>query len=296
MYSNRNVPDTWKNKLGYQKDVMNIFSKDPEFLGYLGRGPTKQDKPTDKTRQMSQTAYSSFPKTSTHMSSTRSDFILEETEYPTVKSSSGRTKYFPQKSKGEITDKDILNILEDFRAAYPIKLASPQTPSSQEENKEVSDNQTGTNNFNKTYTGSFRPGQKKAGVGGIFTLRHMKLADKQEMFKTSIYTKLIPPKTRSMSSKEMTIREKKKQKKEEESKYGPFLNFDYESFNRKVEITNPLVKKYLESINYFGPYFSYCPPCRIRNMEFYKELEANQCIELIKYIKKAKGKHTILPQ
>ena len=76
--------------------------------------------------------------------------------------------------------------------------------------------------------------------------------------------------------------------------YGPFLNSNSDLFYKKVIINDPIIKKYLESINYFGPYYSYCPPCNNRNLEFYKNLEQNDCINLIKFIKKAKGKINII--
>ena len=73
-----------------------------------------------------------------------------------------------------------------------------------------------------------------------------------------------------------------------------YLNSDYDFFNKKININNPAVLKYLEGINYFGPYFSYCPPCGNRNLEFYKNLEPNQCVQIIQQIKKNKGKNIIV--
>ena len=73
-----------------------------------------------------------------------------------------------------------------------------------------------------------------------------------------------------------------------------FLNSDNEIFDKKININNPTVIKYLEGINFFGPYYSYCPPCGNRNLEFYKNLEPNQCLQIIQQIKKNKGKNIIL--
>ena len=105
---------------------------------------------------------------------------------------------------------------------------------------------------------------KNSIYGGIHILKQMKLKEKQEMFKKSIYTKLIPPHSKLRTSHSShSSNAAFKRREEDNNKYGPFLNFDYEAFNKKVEITNPLVKKYLESINFFGPYFSYCLPVEV---------------------------------
>ena len=254
---------------------------------------------------MSVTAYSNFPKIdsgtviSSNQSSNRPITAREDTENNgTIKTTSGRGKFLSTKSKNEINDKEVVSILEDFRIAYPIKEQFKTVVGNIEEGeKESSKN---AQKYNKTFSGSFGmmlPGNKLGKMmkntvyGGIHTLKQMKLKEKQEMFKKSIFTKLIPPhsKLRTSHSSSAAL----KRKVEDNNKYGPFLNFDYEAFNKKVEITNPLVKKYLESINFFGPYFSYCPPCRNRNFEFYQNLEPNQCIDIIKWIKKAKGKSLV---
>jgi hypothetical protein len=153
--------------------------------------------------------------------------------------------------------------------------------------------------FNKTFTSSFKGGFRSGSMPniinqGLHGIKHLKPYQKQEMFKQAIYNKLIPSKQKlSFSSRNIQIPKKHEEEKTSSTKYGPFLNSDNEIFNRKIEITNPLVKKHLESINYFGPYYSYCPPCRNRNMEYYKNLEPNQCIEIIKCIKKEKKRKAI---
>ena len=73
-----------------------------------------------------------------------------------------------------------------------------------------------------------------------------------------------------------------------------FLHLENDAFDKNIKINNPNVIKYLEGINYYGPYFSYCPPCGNRNLEFYKNLEINQCLRIIQQIKKNKGKTLVL--
>lgn len=255
---------------------------------------------TPRTKNMSSTTYTNFPRIHKGTLSSISNDTppspgKDDNDNPTAKSNSNRSKFLMTKNKNELSEKEIMSILEEFRNAYPLKpqLHSPTDSLTSEKLPSPRAEEQSPQIFNKTFTGAFKGGigsaMKNAIYGGIHTLKNMKLHEKQEMFKTSIFTKLIPPKTRALSSRPAID----KRKEEAKTKYGPFLNFDYEAFNKKIEVTNPLVRKHLESINFFGPYYSYCPPCRNRNMEFYKKLEPNQCIEIIKCIKRSKGKSVI---
>ena len=38
VYANRKVPDTWKNKMNYSNDMLNMLSKDTSLIKYLGKG------------------------------------------------------------------------------------------------------------------------------------------------------------------------------------------------------------------------------------------------------------------
>ena len=47
--------------------------------------------------------------------------------------------------------------------------------------------------------------------------------------------------------------------------------------------------KHLESINFFGPYYSYCPPCGNRNIDFYQNMDKKKLIQIVQQIKKIRG-------
>jgi hypothetical protein len=90
---------------------------------------------------------------------------------------------------------------------------------------------------------------------------------RSEMLKTSIYTNLLPPKERSISS-------------------FNFTNYK----NKSIEIANPILRKNLETINYFGPHYSHCPPCRERNIVFYQSMTHIDSMRLIDYLKQVRVK------
>ena len=144
---------------------------------------------------------------------------------------------------------------------------------------------------NKTFYNSlYKRDKNNLEINAFHNLDRMKLEDRQESYRQNIYTSLIPINSRTQSSKlKSRVKSNKKLKKIEESKYGPFLSSNIELFDKKVEINNPVLKKNLESINFYGPYYSYCPPCKSRNLEFYKNLDINKAMDIIHYIKNEKG-------
>ena len=212
---------------------------------------------------------------------------------------------FYQEKKKEETEKEILTILEDYKEAFPIKREKKlliteihlnnendekkeKEEKDEKEKKEETDNKNIKDYANKTYTNSFYKKDKNLENNPFYNLDKMKLELRQEAYRQNIYTNLVPFTSRTQSSK-IKKNKKRKIKKIEESKYGPFLNSNIEIFDKKVEINNPILKKYLESIHYFGPYYSFCPPHKSRNLEFYKNLDIKKANEIIQYIKKAKG-------
>ena len=38
VYTHYDVPNTWKNKIGYQDNLLEIFSDDKNFVSYIGKG------------------------------------------------------------------------------------------------------------------------------------------------------------------------------------------------------------------------------------------------------------------
>jgi hypothetical protein len=121
--------------------------------------------------------------------------------------------------------------------------------------------------------------------------------NKKSMFRSSIYTSLMSNKTNTNFKKTNLFTEKetidnnpfnktklKINKGKSRTIYGPFLNINNQ-FEEEIEIKNPEIKRSLEDINYYGPYFSHCPICRHKNLDFYQTMEPHQCMKLLNYIK-----------
>lgn len=65
---------------------------------------------------------------------------------------------------------------------------------------------------------------------------------------------------------------------------------DKDIYNRnKINIKDRYALNQLASINYYGPYFSYCPECGKRNKKFYQNINVDVLIGLVNQIKKNKN-------
>ena len=215
------------------------------------------------------------------------------------------------KIKSQLNDKAINNILEDFKTAYPIKEKLQQLYNttkynnanknnrSNELNKDIKfktnvymtmttvDSMKDMNINSNTFNHSTNREQKF-----IFNnLKNQQQFKRKNVFRQNVFNNLVSSNSNSTENKSP---ERKTLKSDSYNKIKPIIGTDYQSFIKKIEITNPIINKNLESINFYGPYFSHCPPCYNRNLDYYKNLEANQCLEIIHHIKKMRMKNTLL--
>ena len=331
VFTNKQIPEKWKKKLNYQNDVIRILAKDNNFLYYVGRGGPTQSvmSETASTKMYTtdsfnntiknkglKTSYSQiFPKISNRYLSEekinlKKEIInknenktLEEEDVSvnenTISNSKLPNSKLKSNKKDVMTDKDIANLLEEFKIAYPIKSKKEEQheESPESKKKENLDNQKNNLIFSRIYNLSSSLLQTRKGYNPFDNIHKMR-AKRQRAFRQNIFNNLIPPKNKNISNSMININPNGKFRKikinKKDEKFGPFLNFDYESFYRKVKIINPVIERQLENINFYGPYYSYCPPCLNRNLVFYNHLEPNQCLKLIQYIRKTRGKKNII--
>ena len=329
VFTNKQIPEKWKKKLTYQKDVIKILAKDNNFLYYVGRGGPSQSimgetastnmfttdnfNSTGKSRAL-KTSYSQlFPKIRNRFASEdrinlKSELInknehktLEEEDLSANDNTISNSK-IPAKLKSNkkdvMNDKDIVNLLEEFKLAYPIKPKKEEHEESPENKKKKTTLEEEKKNliFTRTFNLSSNLLQTKKGYSPYDNLHKLR-AKRQRAFRQNIFNNLLEPKTNITSNSMINLNSNGKFRKikiKKEEKFGPFLNFDYETFYKKIKINNPVIERHLENINFYGPYYSYCPPCLNRNLEFYNYLEPNQCLKLIQYIRKVRGKKNII--
>ena len=136
------------------------------------------------------------------------------------------------------------------------------------------------------------------------TIKNQQIFKRKNVIKQNVFNNLISQRdsfiSKSVSHNLISQRDSFISKSVSHKIYNKKLNqipfSDYNSFIKKIKVKNPLVNKNLENINFYGPYFSYCPPCYNKNIEYYNNLEVNQCINLLHHIKKIKLKDNKKPE
>ena len=176
----------------------------------------------------------------------------------------------------------VLSILEEYKQAFPIDL--PKINYSQRKSK--IENKINLTEAKEDINSPFKPknyiilNEKEKNVRPIHTsennIRKKKgELTKAEVFKTTIYNNLLNKNTNKKEDHLVTLKD-----------YRDILD-------NEIEIHEPEIKKKLEDINYYGPFYPYCFIGRRKNMLFYKTMEHNQCITLLNYLRKMRNKPTL---
>ena len=295
VYTNKDIPVQWKNKLDYKQNLLKIFINDTNFLNYIGIGDFKEIPKSTKNKEKREF---STKKNNTEKKSFDIKDISKESDQEKITNTPNRTlankniaKFGRFKEKNNYTDKEIIGILEDFKSAYPILIKEKDTSELHQKRKKNVEIEMNKTNYDFNETKNINN----------YTLPNLKLKTnkRKNTFRQNIFTNLLPSRTNNIMPKfegNKTSRNfyQKPKNKVLKSRNDLYLNSNSELFDKKININNPTIVKYLEGINYYGPYFSYCPPCGNKNLEFYKNLEQNQCLQIIQQIKKNKGRHIIL--
>ena len=329
IYSNREMPESWKQKSNYDDDILKIMIHDKEVLKYMGTGQQIETKNKSKTNEnrkhkffitrnenekvlpdikstVGNKSIINEPNISQQLADSEKNpenIIEEEHIIETTDSKEPKTKR-KSRPRNNLVDKDINEILEEFKVTYPIKnkLKELYEKTNYYSSKNSVNNslakiagisQPKTRNLKENFL--INRNQDELGINSKFernifynTIKNQQIFKRKNVIKQNVFNNLISQKD-SMISKSVSH-------KTYEKKLNPIPFSDYKSFIKKIKVKNPLVNKNLENINFYGPYFSYCPPCYNKNIEYYNNLEVNQCINLLHHIKKIKLKDNKKPE
>ena len=280
VYSNRQIPDHWKNKLDYQNQVFELFAKDQNFLLYVGNVPDEVENiESNKSKQKIDKKKILFRNNGQEgwQNKTENNILknekIERNNSIRIKSFSSKNiknklKHIKNKSIGE---KEIINIFDELHNDFPIKEKLVDLfPEKVIKSIRLENNVIG-NKLKRFYP-------------------EMKPEKRRNIFRQNIFVNLIPqkPKNKSnlISRQYQSAIFNKSHKKPSTNNF--MLNSEF--VKKKFDIKNELVMKQLESINFFGPYYSYCPPCSNRNIDFYKNLDSQTLVSLVQQIKILRGK------
>ena len=240
IYSHKNVPIFWKNKINYREQVMNLVANDENFLVYLGNNGVKDNFSKNISSNV------------TNNKNDKYDYLVKK----------NKVTLFKNKSMDE---RELYIYMTKLGKRFPIKGKL----------KEMIEEKTlkGKNKLNIEFNSTYKFPTSEKRINFISQNIYMQLFRK----KSGNYG--IKKANRAQSA---IIRNYNK-------KYLDKDNFD----RKKLNIKDKYALNQLESVNYFGPYFSYCPECGIRNNNFYKNIGIDTLIDIVGQIKKNKDEDTL---
>jgi len=296
IYSNKKIPNLWKNKKNFKNVVLEMFVEDNNFLSYLGSGDENDSiKIKNKTQIRPKTVSS---KKNNLKQQLRINTIndrkikkkltlgsIESIKYDTksnttnISLSSYKKKKKPKIKLRKIISQqeEIQNVFDNLKEKYPFqkKLQDlfPENKYAEEINKE--------NNNNK--------------LDNLSTVEN--LIDKSRLHKIRNIERNIFNNLLSLNKKNNITPKYRQflyQNENNKNSYKRFTNIKLKNKNKKETIKNELndsiIYNHLNSMNFYGPYFSYCPYCCNNNIKYYKHMERKQCLSLLNYIKMDRNK------
>ena len=285
VYANKKIPERWKTKQDYQTQVLKIFAKDPKFLNYVGNNSDNNNNNNNISKSI-QSFRNNLTTTSCFKSSlNKFDNNINESNKEkslSILSDNGKKqrtnigkkycyttpvkKRYTSLKNTFLNDKEMIYILDDLQRKFPIKEKLNELyPKEELERIGIKSH---TVKKKESFRYPFLPSRKMKNI-----------------LKKNIYINLIPTnkdseKTQEEDFENLQIFDKKTLIDDIENDVSKM---------KKEMIKNPLAKKHLESINYYGPYYSYCK-CGNKNLSFYQKLPLNQLAKITHYIHKYREK------
>ena len=310
IYSHREIPVEWKNKIEYKNQILNVVSKDENFIKYIGRGNIRtnsENKISKYPLKYNKDSNNSSEKNNKILKSTLSTFsecLLTSESNSNINSKNNNLSQFDESNRTNYTlgniknrkhlsvlklkkllQKDVRTILDEHNSKFPIiEMFKKEIGNTDYNNKKNESN----DNFPRSLSNFIlNPNSPTKLCESNQNISNINKGQKSLLYKHGIFSNLIPENIKSnlktYKSKSTTNINKKSSKNE-------FFNNEHSNTNinffKKIEITDPIKKKFLEKINYAGPYFPYCPPCVNKNLHFYQNMSRDNCINIATFIHK----------
>ena len=294
VYANKNIPKKWKTKQDYPTQVLEIFSKDPKFLNYVGRSNnTINNNEISKTIKSNRNnltnnnyfkiTFNKINKNNNYNTETYKDKSYKIKNGLSLSNISENNKnnnfqkvgYYttPKKNRcmslrnnNVLKERELLIIMDELQTSFPIKEKLYDFYTKDDIDKINIKNETLKNKLNKCF-------KKRYPI--ILTEK-----SKNDL-KKNIFINLISSYKDSKNNTNENVENNNNNKKYID-------DFEYDIFKKRKELIKnyPQSKKYLERVNFYGPYYSYCPHCGIRNLNFYQKLPLHQLIKFTNNINK----------
>ncbi len=299
VYTNKSIPICWKKKINFKNQIMNMFVQDEQFLTYLGRGGSTErisinynlnnNKKLKKNLSHKNYFVNKELSINKFYNENQNKYIDEESSEMSIGNNHYKKKIF---KKNQFSDHEVKQILENYKTNYPLKESLIKELNIKKNDKKKN------SILSKLLDEKLNQTQKKL-LNPFSEINKMKPEKRRKLFRQGIFTNLIPQNisltTRSKSNIDI-------KKSLNEDKFIP-INLEKidsnilastKAFYKKIEIKDPIKNKYLKLLKFYGPYYSFCPPCNNRNMEFFNQLDRSQCFNLLNYMKKENNKNKLI--
>ena len=298
IYTNQKVPKKWRLIKGYQNMILDLFSEDKDFFSYVGHYGQNEVKEDDNKPQIATTNISNnniknsksssffimkskFNKTNLAFNQINNNRINDYIAIPnSLKKNRNRNRNRNQNEDNfrYLSENEVENIFTEYNKRYPIKEKLFDLFPHRIVNNIINRNI----NLNSYKHKSLSINNNKTKIDELIN-KEKGIRKKVNNIRNSIFSSLLS------SSSPSSVRIKKPTSPIPKNNINSFINnVKNQSFDKKIKIKSKLVKNLLKKVNYYGPYFSHCPQCRNRNINFYNELEENQSIKFLKFIQEKK--------
>ena len=307
VYTNRKVPYIWRIKKNYENLILGLFLEDNNFMKYIGKGgstTSRTIKSNAKTRP--KTAFTKRKNlTNTNFQMDKNINISNKNSIHKIdKLSSIRSV-----SRSNTTNLDSINSSNISKVKNKCKIKLKKVISPEEETEIIFDKLKEKYNIKKKFeelfssynidemTMQLNSNTSKNKDEKIYSIKSS--IEKEKFIKIkkiqrNIYNNLLlkdKNKTKINSNQPLF---KKYKLISNTQKHIDKLKQENKKENKKEIIENDIndskIFTLLKSINFYGPYFSYCPTCHDNNINFYKNLDKNECLNLLNLIKMERSK------
>ena len=302
VYSNRKIPSAWKNKRNFKRIVLELLVEDNNFLKYLGSEDESTNIANDNTKKFRpKTAFSdkkSLRSSNTNLNNiinSKKNILKLSNTLNSIKSisRSNTTNIYSSNSskiinktksqyKNIISSEDeVESIFDDLKNKYPIRKKLDELYPNYNFDKSKNNKKLSMSNKNEK----------------VYSLQN--LIDKSKLNKIrrmerNIYNNLFQKKSRTKNYSYLVKNSEHYKLISKTQKSIPLNSFKMSNEAKKEfikkELNDSKIFNQLQSINFYGPYFSYCPHCSNNNIKYYKNMERSQCISLLNHIKLERSK------
>ena len=311
VYTNCRIPLQWKNKIDFQDNIAKLLAENDDLLCYLGhevkqeenenaqKTPIKMDqklcnkKFRPKSAKISPMAKIKKLKKENNCKNNsliNSNFNkISNLNSSVFSSSSNKAKSNLNKNRVKYTKEEIIDIFDELQNEFPIRNKFEELYPNYEE-----DIQKHKNLLKQSVNVENNKKSKK--IKNVFLMNNKKhsLQRKLRIFNNNKFNNLVSASNsinKNQNSEKFTQSLIPNKKIHQNKKFISRMDSTDNKVNySSIKIQNPTIFKLLKGVNFYGPYYSYCFPCADRNKDYYKRLEQNQCISILKSIKKEKSK------